>query len=344
MTQNHRELVSIFLTVTIVLCSLLIIHRFIAPMLWAAVIVIATFPVYQKFEKSFGRHRNIAAFLFTMGLSCLIILPISWLITLLVKECHLFATYLVHLNMHGDVAPAWMNDLPWLKKEFLLFWEENIGKPGGLKDFLMNWDKAITPASYYVQQIGVSLAHRSIQLFFALLSLFFFYRDGKALSLQIDVVGEYCLAHRWRRFSKHLPQALRSIVNGTITIGIGVGVLLGIGYWVLDFPAPVLMGFITAMVAMIPFAGPFILLIGVLVFFSEGAFISGIILLIWGAIVMFLADHVIKPLFIGGAVQLPFLVVLFGILGGVETLGLLGLFIGPVIMVLFVTLWQEAQS
>ena len=59
---------------------------------------------------------------------------------------------------------------------------------------------------------------------------------------------------------------------------------------------------------------------------------------------MFVADHFIKPVMIGGAIELPFLAVLFGILGGVETLGLLGLFIGPMVMVSFITLWQESQG
>lgn len=343
MTQNHRELISIFLTITIVAFSLFIVQRFIAPMLWASVIAIATFPAYRRFEREFGAQKNMAAFLFTIGLSCLIILPILWLVSVLIKETHLFATYLVHLNLHGASAPAWMNKLPWLKKEILDFWDENIGKPGGIQDILTHWDSAITPAGYYVQQIGASLAHRSIQLGFSLLSLFFFYRDGKTLSKQIDVVGSYCLEHRWKRFSKKLPQALRSIVNGTLAISLAIGVLLGTGYWALGFPAPVLMGFITAIAAMVPFLAPCLLGIVVVIFFLKSAFISGIVILIWGALVMFFADHVVKPLLISGAVQLPFLAVLFGILGGVETLGLLGLFVGPIVMVLFVTLWQEAQ-
>ena len=57
-----------------------------------------------------------------------------------------------------------------------------------------------------------------------------------------------------------------------------------------------------------------------------------------------MADHFVKPVLIGGAIELPFLAVLFGILGGVETMGVLGLFIGPIVMVLFVTLWQETQE
>lgn len=344
MTQNHREFISMLLTLTIVGLSLFIVHRFIAPMIWAAIIAIATFPLYQRFEKRFNGYKNASAFLFTVILSCLIILPICWLITVLIKEFHLFVTYLIHLNLHGDEAPLWMNNLPWLKKEFLSFWNDNIGKPGGLKDILSHGNEYfITPASYYLKQIGVSLAHRSVELGFSLVSLFFFYRDGQILTKQINVVGEYCLAHRWRRFSRRLPQALRSIVNGTIVVGMGVGTLLGFGYWILNFPAPVLMGFVTALAAMVPFFSPFVLGVVVFIFLMKSAFISALAILVWGSFVIFLADHLVKPLLIGGAVRMPFLAVLFGILGGLETLGFLGLFIGPIIMVLFITLWQEAQ-
>ena len=72
--------------------------------------------------------------------------------------------------------------------------------------------------------------------------------------------------------------------------------------------------------------------------------ISAIIVIIWGTVVMFTADHFIKPILIGGATQLPFLAVLFSILGGLNTMGILGLFVGPVLMVLFITLWNELQS
>lgn len=343
MNKKYSELLSILLTTLIVALSVFIIHRFIVTILWAVVIAIATFPAYQRFEKPFKRHKNIAAFLFTVILSLLIILPISWLVTILVKEFHLFANYLVNLNEHGDNAPQWMNQLPWLKQEFLQFWNDNIGKPGRIKDMIQHWDTAITPAGYYVQQVGASVAHRSVQLGFSLLSLFFFYRDGRELSHQIDIVGEYCLSERWPRFSRNLPQALRAIVNGTIFIGFSVGVLLGLAYWLLGLSAPVLMGFVTAAAAMVPFLAPVILLVVVLIFVAKGAFWSALILAIWGSLVMFFADHIVKPLMIGGAVRLPFLAVLFGILGGVETLGVLGLFVGPLVMVLFVTLWQEAQ-
>ena len=177
-----------------------------------------------------------------------------------------------------------------------------------------------------------------------MLCLFFFYRDGDILLQQINHVGESCLGDRWFRYANRLPAALRATVNGTIVVGIGVGVLMGVCYALIDFPAPTVMGFITAFAAMIPFVVPVVFSIIAAILFFNGSLIAAIIVVVWGTVVMFVADHFIKPVLIGGATQLPFLAVLFGILGGVETLGLLGLFVGPIIMVLFVTLWYESQG
>jgi predicted PurR-regulated permease PerM len=75
----------------------------------------------------------------------------------------------------------------------------------------------------------------------------------------------------------------------------------------------------------------------------DGNTIGAAAILAWGAVVLFLADHFVRPTIIGNATKLPFLAVLLGILGGVETLGLIGLFVGPVVMTLFVTLWHEEK-
>ncbi|ADG24066.1 transmembrane permease [Legionella pneumophila 2300/99 Alcoy] len=277
-----------------------------------------------------------------MGL--LFLIPLSWLIGILIKESQLFINFLQHINKEGGAAPEFFKNIPLVGDDLIQYWDVNIGKPGSIKEFLSNLHVTLTPTSYYIKQIGVNLAHRSFQVGFTLLTLFFFYRDGDKLLLQIQHIGEYCLGDRWFRYSDRLPSALRGTVNGTIVVGIGVGILMGICYALVGFPAPTLTGFITALAAMIPFVVPIVFIIVALILLSVGSLIGGIIVLVWGTLVMFVADHFVKPVLIGGAIQLPFLAVLFGILGGVETLGLLGLFLGPMVMVLFVTLWQEPQG
>lgn len=344
MNENHKELISIGLTVSIVIFSLYIVHKFIPSMIWAAIIVIATYPLYTRWRKLFGKKHNTSAFLFTTLMGLLFLIPLSWLIGILIKESQLFINFLQHINKEGGAAPEFFKNIPLVGDDLIQYWDVNIGKPGSIKEFLSNLHVTLTPTSYYIKQIGVNLAHRSFQVGFTLLTLFFFYRDGDKLLLQIQHIGEYCLGDRWFRYSDRLPSALRGTVNGTIVVGIGVGILMGICYALVGFPAPTLTGFITALAAMIPFVVPIVFIIVALILLSVGSLIGGIIVLVWGTLVMFVADHFVKPVLIGGAIQLPFLAVLFGILGGVETLGLLGLFLGPMVMVLFVTLWQEPQG
>ncbi|KTD60259.1 permease [Legionella santicrucis] len=343
MNENHKELISMGLTIGIIVLSLFIIHRFIPSMIWASIIVIATYPLYERWRRFFGNKDDLSALLFTTLIGLLFLLPLSWLVGLLIKELQIFINFLQNLNEKGGMAPEFLKNFPWIGNDLIVYWDDNIGKPGMIKGLLSNIHLSLTPTSYYVKQIGSNLVHRSVQVGFTLLSLFFFYRDGDQLITQIYLVGENCLGKRWFRYADRLPRALRSTVNGTIVVGLGVGFLMGVCYGLVGFPAPTLVGFITALAAMIPFVVPIVFITVAMILFAFGSMFGAIAVLVWGTLVMFVADHFIKPALIGGAIELPFLAVLFGILGGVETLGLLGLFVGPLVMVLFVTLWQEPQ-
>ncbi len=344
MNDNHKELVSIGLTLGVVGLTVFIIHHFIPSLVWASIIAIATYPLYKRWRNYFGTQHNLSAFLFTLILVLIFILPLSWLISVLVKESQLFINYIQLINRHGGQAPLFLQKIPIVGQEMIKYWDSNLGQPGSIKFFASNLHSILTPTSYYIKQIGFNLAHRGFQIGFTVLALFFFYRDGDQLFLQLNHIGRHCLGERWAKYAGRLPTALRATVNGTIVVGVGVGVLMGICYELVSFPAPTLVGFFTALAAMIPFAVPLVFAVVALILMFNGGMIAAIIVVIWGTVVMFVADHFIKPVLIGGAIQLPFLAVLFGILGGVETLGLLGLFVGPIIMVLFVTLWHESQG
>lgn len=344
MNESHKELMSIGLTIGIVLLTLFVIKHFIPSMAWATIIVVSSYPLYKRWRQFFGRYRNLSALLFTLLLSLLLLLPLSWLVGLLIKESQFFINYLHLINNNGGQAPRFLSQFPMVGKELIDYWDNNIGQPGNVKDLWSNLHLPLTPASYYVKQIGSNLAHRGFQLSFTMLTLFFFYRDGDALLNQVNHVGHYCLGKRWFRYANRLPSALRSTVNGTIIVGFGVGILMGLCYLFVGFPAPTLTGFITAFAAMVPFVVPIVFAIVALILIANNSLIAAVVVIAWGTTVMFVADHFVKPVMIGGAIKLPFLAVLFGILGGVETFGLLGLFIGPMIMVLFVTLWHESQE
>lgn len=344
LSDYQRQFVGMGLTLGIIFLTLLVIQRFIPSLLWASIIAIATYPMYLRFRTFFGNHHNTAAFIFTCLFSLVIIIPLSYLVTILVKEFQVLVTYLQLINREGGPAPSFLHELPWGGAELESYWNQYIRAPGSLRFILSNVPVSITPASYYLKQIGFGIAHRGFQLGFTVLTLFFFYRDGDHIINQVNQIGEYCLGRRWSRYSERLPIALRATVNGTVMVGLGVGILMGICYALVGLPAPTLLGFITAFAAMIPLIAPIVLLLLALVLVFGSHFILALLLIVCGGLILFTADHFIKPALIGGAIQLPFLAVLFGILGGVETLGFLGLFVGPVIMVFFITLWYELQG
>lgn len=344
MNNNHKELLSMLLTAVIVFCALFIVHHFLQPMAWAGVLGITTYPLYRHFSRPFGRFNQVAAFLFTCLLFALLMLPLSWIVTVLVRESHIFLSFLQYLNDNGNAAPEWLVRVPLIGTELQRLWVAELTHPGDLRELFSKLHLSLMHTSLVAKQIGVIFAHTSIQIGFTFLSLFFFYRDGGQLFRQVQRVGQNCLGGRWGRYANQLPGALRATVNGTILVGLGVGVLMGLCYHFLNIPAPTLLGFVTAICAMIPFAVPFVFGLIALSLVAQGLLFAAAAVVIWGTIVMFVADHFVKPVLIGGAIQLPFLAVLFGILGGVETMGVLGLFIGPIVMVLFITLWQESQE
>ncbi len=341
MNDTFRNFVQLFVTIAIIVATYFVAKRFIGPLVWAAIIVISTFPIFNVVDRWFGRRHTWSALLFTLIIFFIIAIPLSWIITVMVQESQVVIRFLNTANLSGQATPQWLHHIPWIGDKVLAWWQKTLGQPGGLNDALNNLHISITPVGGWIKKIGSSVAHSGMSLFFIILCLFFLYRDGPSLSNQIEEVGQNLLSHRWTLYAQQLPGAIRATVNGTVFTGIGMGVLMGISYAIAGVPAPVILGAITAVAAMIPFAIILVMAVAVIMLLIKSKIIAAICIIIWGIIVNFASDHYVKPTMIGGATKLAFLPILFGILGGVELMGLLGLFIGPVIMILFTTLWNE---
>ncbi len=136
--------------------------------------------------------------------------------------------------------------------------------------------------------------------------------------------------------------AVRGVVNGTVIIAMAEGFLIGIGYAIAGVPHAALFAILTAAFAMLPFGAWFAFSAAALVLLLNGGGVlatAGVFA--WGSVVMLVGDNVAQPALIGGEAWLPLLWTLIGILGGLETFGLVGLFLGPVIMAALLTIWRD---
>ncbi|EHL31052.1 putative membrane protein [Legionella drancourtii LLAP12] len=115
------------LTVGIICLTMFIIHRFIPSMIWASIIVIATYPLYKRWRHLFGNRDNLSALLFTMLIGLLFLLPLSWLVRILVKEIQLFINFLQDINQQGGAAPEFLKNFPFVGNDLVSYWDSNIG-------------------------------------------------------------------------------------------------------------------------------------------------------------------------------------------------------------------------
>lgn len=157
----------------------------------------------------------------------------------------------------------------------------------------------------------------------------------------MDKLGERILPDRWERVSRIVPLTISSTVMGMTVIAIGEGVVLGVAYWLAGVPSPVTLGLLTGIMALVPGGAPLSFTLVSIYLAASGSPVNGAALLAWGSTELFIVDKTLRPRLVGGPIKLPFLPTFFGLIGGVKTMGFLGLFLGPVLMAMIVSIWRE---
>jgi predicted PurR-regulated permease PerM len=188
---------------------------------------------------------------------------------------------------------------------------------------------------------GAELVHRLIIFGFTLLTLFFLFRDGTVFSRQLVRLSDRLLGPDGERIGRHMVQAVLATVNGLVLVGLAEGAIMGIAYIVAGLPHAVTTAALTGILAVIPFGAPVAFGGAALYLAAMGSVVAGVAVFCFGLVVVFVADHAVRPVIIGGAARLPFLWVLLGILGGLETFGIIGLFLGPAIVAALISLWRD---
>ena len=339
--QSQRA-ARLIVTAALAALGLWILWDFLPALIWATVFAVATWPLYSRFRRHVpgDRANGVAAPLaYTLVVGLVFLVPLAGMAIELGREVLFVARWLPTIAKTGVSPPAWLAELPLGGNYAAQWWQANLGDPHTAAELFGRLDRGVVID--WTRLLGTQLARRSTVLIFTLLSLFFLYRDGERLVYDLEALTLRLVGPQGRRVGVQMVMAVRGTVNGLVLVGMAEGVLLGIAYGLLDVPHPALFGGFTAILAMIPFGAPIIFSIASLVLLGQSGIVPAAILFGFGCVVVFIADHFVRPVLIGGAVKLPFLWVLLGILGGLEGFGLVGLFLGPAVMAALIALWRE---
>lgn len=324
------------------LIALWILHGFLRPLAWAVVLGVATWPLHRRCcgEPSAPDQRPLlSALVLTMAMGALLLGPFTYGLLQVVREAESLIQLLRTTQSAGLPSPDWLSRLPWGADWAQETWSDWLGSSAAARESLgyLASPQLLAKTKAFAGQ----LVHRYVEAFFTIVALFFVYRDGSGVGEQVLALGERLLGKIGRDYVLHAVTAVRATVNGIVLVALGQGVALGFGYALAGLQHPALLGAMTVAAAFIPFAAKLVVLSAAAILLVQGHAVAGVALIVYGVLVVLIADNYLRPALIGGAVQLPFIWTLLGILGGIETLGLLGLFLGPAVMAVLMSIWRD---
>jgi predicted PurR-regulated permease PerM len=301
---------------------------------WAAVLAITTWPAYRHLHRALGRRPTLSALVMTLLVIVLGAIP-------LVVAGRMLAYELGPLAIQ---APQWLETMPgppaWLGNQPLLqdLWRQareavmasHLKAGEWLRPLLLPGGKAL---GALFRTLG--------QTVLAVLTLFFLYRNGEHYQHQVKAIARYWLGPRADDVLVPIHRALQAVFVGVILAAAAQGLVAMVGYLAVGLEAPVILGAVTALLAVLPFGGVLVWATAGIGLLISGAWIKGIGLLLWGAIAVSSVDNLVRASVLSGSVRLPYLQSLIALIGGVAVFGPLGLFIGPALLAVWIGLWQE---
>lgn len=322
----------------VVLLTFSVLQPFVVPLIWGAILAYVSWPANRRVLRLVGGRPALAALITTVLITLALVVPMIWLALMLrVEALAAYAEVQAFLMSEPTLPPALL-DVPWVgpwAQQLLAEFAEN---PGALREqFVL----LIEESSVEITRLIGGVGRNAAKLFFAVLSMFFLLRDGPRVLREVRSILEGILGPRVSDYLDAVGGTTQAVVYALVLGAIAQGAVAGIGYWLFGLQAPVLLGAVTALIALIPFGAPVVwgsLSVWLLL---TGDFKAGIGLLLWGLMFVSWVDNIVRPLVISNATRMPFLLVVFGVLGGVLAFGLVGLFIGPVLLAVTLAIWRE---
>lgn len=313
--------------------------NFLPAVLWACVIAIAVDPLRKRAISRFPGHGEAVAAIITVLVALLVVVPLSVGAARGIAEGREVYVWYGRAVTQGIPVPEWVHNLPWSGARISTWWANNLARPEGAREQLHRINAETLLA--HGKLLGHSVAERLVLFFFSMTTLFFVLNERDGIVHQLRNASIRAFGPAGERVGCQILASVRGTIDGLVIVGLVEGLIMTIVYAVSGTPHPVLLGALTGVGAMVPFGMLVFVLIAVALLVVKGATVAAICVGIFAFVLNFCADHFVRPVLIGGATKLPFIWVLIGILGGVETIGLLGLFVGPAIMAAFILVWRE---
>ncbi len=316
-----------------------VLYPFFSALLWAVILTFTTWPLYQWLKARLHLGRSGTALLMVVLVAVIVALPLALAVPGGADDATKLRALIQEALAAGlPNAPDWLGGVPL------------VG--GTMADLWNSWAADInTMVTFFKPYFGLAaeeglklllgVANGILSFLLALLIAFFFFGAGERLAEVMTALMNRIAGDRAARLIEVTGATIRGVVYGILGTAIVQGILTSFGLWIVGVPRPLLLGVIAGGLSVLPVGAPVVWIPAALWLMADGHLWRGLILFAYGLIAVSGADSVIRPYFIARGAQLPFLLTMLGVLGGALAFGLLGVFVGPVLLGVGFTLVNE---
>jgi predicted PurR-regulated permease PerM len=344
MLNNDRLLVQILLLVLFG-ASFWVMAPFWSALFWGAVLAFASWPLMVLLTRWLGGRESLAAGILTLGWMLLVAVPLVWLGFNLADHVRDAVALIKDIQVDGlPAAPDWLGSIPFIGERLVAMWgsidEQGAALMVSLKPYLGqvgNWLLARSA------QIGGGILELTLSLVF----VFFFYRDGPRLAMFVHRLLERLIGDRAGYYIELVAGTVQRVVNGVIGTAAAQAVLALIGFLIAGVPGALVLGIVTFLLSLIPMGPPLVWIPATAWLAWKGDYSHAVFLGVWGTFIISGVDNVLKPYLISRGGNLPLVIVLLGVFGGLIAFGFIGLFIGPTLLAVAYSLlmdWSATQA
>jgi predicted PurR-regulated permease PerM len=309
-----------------------LIRSFMIPLIWAAVFAIANWPLYRRCAQYVpaAMRAHLLPLAFSLVITLLVLGPIVFAFAILARQSQAWLTEISIMDKGGLLAPSWLRATPMVGARLADAWNDAAGVPGGLSALLGRVEDSSLLRS--LQSVGHLIAYHAFVVAITVVALVFFFRRGEELAKALAHRIDEQFGRLGAKFVEVAAAALRATVQSMVLVGLIDGIAMGIIYATVHIPSPIAWGAVTGILAMLPFIGYSAIAAVCVSQLAHDATASALLVGAVGFVVLFSIDKFVRPMLMAKGARLDFLGALMGTVGGLQTFGLLGIFIGPMIV------------
>ncbi|MFM2043331.1 MAG: hypothetical protein RLY86_1907 [Pseudomonadota bacterium] len=320
----------------------LIVRPFVSALLLAVILVYVTWPAYRRVEGMMKGRPNLSAAVMTLLTTLLLVAPFSVVAATLAESAGSFgAVVRGWLESGPPPPPDWLDQVPLIGHRAMEYWTDLAAGGQDLMELLRG---GIRPMTDIAIAAGSIIGAGVLELIFAVFVAFFLYRGGRVLAPQVAYGIERFAGPRVHHLLDVAGATVKGVIYGIVGTALAQGFVAGVGFWIAGVPGALFLGFLTFIMSLIPMGPPAVWAPVTIWLFMEGQVAWGVFMAIWGFFVISGVDNIIRPYLIARGSDLPLVLVFMGVIGGVLAFGVIGIFLGPVVLAVSYSLLRDWTS